>query len=119
MVASVDMPEQKKVKGRYRDGYRVGKAIVGIGGAIKGFGGLLALVIVVGALIASSQVGGDTGLAIMIVAIGFAAFAGLLLFVLGTLIAAEGQILKATLDTAVNSSPFITDLDRAEIMSLK
>ncbi|MEK6408096.1 MAG: hypothetical protein AABN34_14140 [Acidobacteriota bacterium] len=97
----------------------MGKAIVGIGDAIKAFGGLLAFLLFGAALFANSQVRGETGVAIMIVTIGLAAFAGILLFVLGTLIAAQGQILKATLDAAVNSSPFLTDQDRAEIMSLK
>jgi hypothetical protein len=55
----------------------------------------------------------------MIVAICFAAFVGILLFVLGPLVAAQGQILKAALDSAGNSSPFLSDPDRAEIMSLK
>ena len=72
-----------------------------------------------GALFANSQVRGDPDLTIMIVAICFAAFVGILLFVLGTLVAAQGQILKAALDSAVNSSPFLNDPDRAEIMSLK
>lgn len=43
---------------------------------------------------------------------------GIALFVLGTLTAAQAQILSATVDTAVNSSKFINDEDRARIMSL-
>jgi hypothetical protein len=39
-------------------------------------------------------------------------------FILGTLLAAQGQVLKATLDTAVNSSPFLSNDQRVEIMSL-
>lgn len=37
-------------------------------------------------------------------------------FVLGVIISAEGQLLLAALDTAVNSSPFLTDDQRAQIV---
>jgi len=54
-------------------------------------------------------------------------FAGLLLgvvvavpiFVLGVLVAAQGQVLKATLDTAVHSSPFLTKEEMARVMGIK
>ena len=41
-----------------------------------------------------------------------------LFFVLGVLVSAQGQILRATLDSAVNSSPFLTNDQRASIMKL-
>jgi len=37
---------------------------------------------------------------------------------IGVLISAQGQIVKATLDTAVDSSPFLSNEERAKIMSL-
>ena len=40
------------------------------------------------------------------------------LFVLGVFVAAHGQVLKATLDEAVHTSPFLTDDERATTMSL-
>jgi len=36
----------------------------------------------------------------------------------GRRLSAQGQIVKATLDTAVNSSPFLSNEERAKIMSL-
>lgn len=39
-------------------------------------------------------------------------------FILGTLMSAQGQVLKATLDTAVYSCPFLVNEQRAEIMHL-
>ena len=42
-----------------------------------------------------------------------------LFFVVGIIVAAQGQLLKATLDTALHSSPFLTDDLRASIMSLR
>lgn len=40
------------------------------------------------------------------------------IFVLGVLVAAQGQILKATLDTAVHGSPFLEKEEMAKVMSL-
>ena len=37
-------------------------------------------------------------------------------FVLGVIISAQGQLLLAALDTAVNSSPFLTDDQRSQIL---
>ncbi|HET8773234.1 MAG TPA: hypothetical protein VFP80_05565 [Thermoanaerobaculia bacterium] len=39
-------------------------------------------------------------------------------FLIGMLIAAQGQILTATLDTAVSSSRLLTDEDCAQILSM-
>jgi hypothetical protein len=39
-------------------------------------------------------------------------------YVLGILVSAQGQILKASLDNAVNGSPFLTNEHRAKVMSL-
>jgi uncharacterized membrane protein len=43
---------------------------------------------------------------------------GALFWIVGVLYMAQAQKLKASLDGAVNSSPFLTNLDRAEMMSL-
>jgi O-antigen ligase len=40
------------------------------------------------------------------------------IYVLGILVAAQGQILKATLDTAVTNSPFLKREEMAKVMSL-
>ena len=40
------------------------------------------------------------------------------IFILGVLVSAQGQILKATLDTAVNSSQLLTKDEMQQIMSL-
>jgi hypothetical protein len=111
-----------EVVGRYSDAYRVARATVLIGTLIKVFGVLLGLLVGGGlfALVATQgRLFGGTG------AVGFVA--GLLLgggtfaffFVLGVVISAQGQLIKATLDGAVNSSPFLTNEERAEAMSLR
>ncbi|MGZ5483341.1 MAG: hypothetical protein ACXWID_15320 [Pyrinomonadaceae bacterium] len=54
------------------------------------------------------------------VAIGviFGALIGGLFFLLGVLISAQGQLLMAHADSAVHTSPFLTDEERASAMSL-
>ena len=111
-----------EVVGRYADAYRVARATVLIGNLIKVFGVLLGLTFGGGlfALVATQgRLFGATG------AVGF--FAGLTVgggifaffFVLGVVISAQGQLTRATLDGAVNSSPFLSNEERAEAMSLR
>ena len=55
-------------------------------------------------------------LAVMIACVIAGGILALTFFVLGVIISAEGQLLLAALDTAVNSSPFLTDDQRAQII---
>ena len=91
---------------RYRDAYLVARATATIGKVIKGIG---ILVIAMG-LINAGQSASAIGL--------FVALVGALLYCAGVLVAAQGQILLASLDTAVNSSPFLTNEEKAKAMSL-
>lgn len=101
---------------RYQDAYTVAAAVIGIGNTIKGIalviGGLFAL----GGLIISTQgVGG------MMAGVGTVAFGvgiGIVVYLVGILISAQGQVVRATLDTAVNTSPFLDDRTRASILTL-
>lgn len=47
-----------------------------------------------------------------------AAIVGVLFWLCGVIVAAQGEILRATLDNAVASSHFLTDTERAEAMGL-
>jgi hypothetical protein len=105
---------------RYSDAYRVAIATVVFGRAIKIGGMVLAGIIFAGALIpylhvsqpslaSSGLLAGVTFLALVI---------GLLFYFLGVLVCAQGQILQASLDGSVNTSPFLTNDLRARIMSL-
>lgn len=47
-----------------------------------------------------------------------AAVVGVLFWVCGVGVAAQGQILQATLDSAVATSPFLTDSERAQAKGL-
>lgn len=114
--------ERSLVK-RYDDAYRVAKVIVTFGDTIKVIGLILAVLIVICPIVFMSQPlrGGSPlplpELPLLIGGVVVAAIVGVSCYAAGTLVAAMGQILKATLDCAVNSSPFLTDELRAEAMS--
>ncbi len=98
------------VVNRYSNAYLIARAIVGFGSAIKIVGVVLGVLIFLASLLASGQY--------FLVGLLFGAVIGTLFFLLGIFVSAQGEILKATLDTAVNTSPFLTNDHRARIMSL-
>ena len=103
------------VVNRYQDAYRVGTALVGLGNTIKVVGVVLAGIIVLGSLSAGNSLfGGGAVLALTFLA----AIVGGLFWVCGVIVAAQGQILQATLDNAVASSHFLTNPERADAMGL-
>lgn len=110
-----------KVLGRYMDGYRAARTTVLIGTLIKVAGALLGLAVtVVLSVLGSSSGEGSTvgfeglGLGLFLGVSTFAVF-----FALGVLVSSLGQLRNAALDAAVNSSPFLTNEERAEVMSLR
>lgn len=119
------------IKRRYRDGYRVANTVTIFGALLKAFSliagiiiGLLGFGLGGGIENAARQnsfgIANASGPALAIVVI-FGIFGFLVAvvgWILGVIVSANGQMLKANLDGAVNTSPFLADLDRAEIMSL-
>ena len=101
---------------RYSDAYLVARAINGAGVAIKAIGLAIGVLMSVGSLVIAEESGGGAVIAVM--GIAMAGAVATVLYLLGTLASAQGQILKAGLDTAVNTSQFLGDQDRARIMSL-
>lgn len=121
---------------RYTDAFRVARTTVLIGRFLQvcglAIGGMVALGV---AWLVATQIRellatqlGESAFYIeqtyLLVAGIFAGiFVGLIvalpLYVLGTLACAQGQHLMATLDTAVNSSPFLKKAEMAQIMSLR
>jgi hypothetical protein len=99
------------VVNRYQDAYLVGAALVGLGNTIKIVGAVLAGIIVLGSLSVGSEV-------LTVAGVFLAAIGGGLFWVCGVIVAAQGQILRATLDDAVASSRFLTDHERADAMGL-
>ena len=97
---------------RYQDAYQVAYFIVGLGGFVKIVslvGAVIALI-----LIAVNRTDQDIGFIPFILAI----ISALILYLIGVVIAAQGQMLMASLDSAINSSPFLEQRDRIEAMGL-
>jgi hypothetical protein len=97
------------VKHRYVDAYRVADTIDWFGRAIKKVGAVLACVIFIGAAESLHSAGAGVVGALLV---------GSVFFVIGVIVAAQGQMLRAMIDTAVNSSPFLSDPEKAASMSL-
>ena len=95
---------------RYKDSYLLARTITTFGSIVKFLAFLVGGVI---ALIALSQ-----GSQYVVIGVALGIFIVLPIYILGVLVSAMGQILKATLDTAVNTSPLITKDEMRQIMSL-
>ena len=99
---------------RYRDAYAVASAIVKQGQRVKTLAVVIAAVVLALSLAAARFAG-------TVAIVGGATVALLAYGVIhsyGARIAAEGQHLLASLDVAVNTSPFLNDNERAYAMSL-
>ena len=116
MSTQVDADTILAVERRYFDAYLSARVIDGFGQTAKGLAIAFGVVGLLASLILGSQ--GGFGVPLGVITAGVAVAVGLILYVLGTLISAQGQLLKATLDTAVNSSPLLSDAARGRIMSL-
>jgi hypothetical protein len=107
-------PRARAVMGRYRDAYRVANVIISAGNTIKGIGLVLAVIIALLALITASKV----GILALFAGVIPAATIGLLSWLSGVLLTSQGQLLLASLDGVVGASPFLTDDEKSEAMSL-
>ena len=112
---------------RYYDAYLVANMTTAFGNIIKGIGMVLAFVIFSGGVLAFSL--SSTGplgrnqesaalFTFVVPSLILAILTGTTFYLLGVLVAAQGQVLKASLDCAVNGSPFLTDEQRAKTMTL-
>ena len=107
---------------RYSDAYTEAHAVVAIGKLVKGIAVFLFIAIVIAGFVMASASEANYGrgeMNGMVAGIGFA-LAGLIsvpTYVLGILVAAQGQTALATLDTAVNSSRHLKDDDVARVLS--
>lgn len=112
---SADLPSHSAVT-RYQNAYLVARATTAIGASVKYIGISLGVLTVVAAAI----FGGLTDRTAQGLAAGLllGAIVAIPLYVLGVLVSAQGEVLKATLDTAVHGSPFLKKEDMAKVMSL-
>jgi hypothetical protein len=118
-AAARDSSEVASLTKRYTDAYLVARAVTGFGFMIKVIGIVIAILLVLIGLMVTSQNGPGNPLSYLgIMGIVVGVISGALFYVIGVLVSAQGQILKASLDSAVNSSPFLTNEHRAKIMYL-
>jgi len=98
---------------RYSDAYTGAHTVVLVGKIIKGTAIVLfILMLIAGFAIASGANGLVAG-----IGFAFACLTGIPTYVLGILVAAQGQTTLATLDTAVNSSRHLNDDDVARVLA--
>ena len=95
---------------RNRDAYRQANSIVSTGAVVKTVGWILAALIVVGGLMTKN---GEIIAGSIVVALA----TGSSFNSKGVGIAAQGQLMLASLDTAVNTSPFLEDGQKAQILA--
>lgn len=131
---STDASTQASLLKRYRDGYRVADAIVMLGALVKFIGALLA-VTVVGVLVLLSysarnllnqnkfgQFGNVGTIGVGVPELLILAVPAVMLFfffwIIGVIISGQGQMIRASIDAAVNTSPFLSNDTRARIMRL-
>jgi len=100
------------VKRRYRDAYILANVVAGVGDGIKVLGIVAAVVICLAGVLAANTLG-----SIALVACGISGvFTGAMIYIFGVLIAAQGQMQRAMLDVAVNTSPTLNVNDKQELI---
>jgi len=99
-----------KLKRRYQKAYIAADSIVLSGGIVKGAGYLAGFAIFLGGAVGGIPVG---------IWITGASLFAILGYVVGSVLAAIGQTVMAALDTAVNTSPLLSDEDRVDAMRLR
>src|ERR1044072_4183701 len=111
------LPASESVMKRYRDAYHIAKLTDMAGHIFKAIGALMAILtlIIFGLALKTDFL--ERGYAAL-VGLFFAGVVFLLFLAAGLVISAQGQNLKANLDCAANSSPFLTSEQKAEVMSL-
>ena len=109
--------EVNQLTTRYKDAYLVARGVVGVGDGLKALGIITAIIILIGAIAVSQafKSSGDPGV-LVIIGAAFALPLGAIIFAIGVLVSAQGQILRAALDSAVSVSPFLTNEIRSQIM---
>jgi len=103
----------RKLAHRYTDAYRTAGFVVGIGTAIKVLGFILGAVGFLGGAVLGSGGSSDFGKAMQApVGIGLIVISVLIFvwfYILGVIVSSIGQMQKASVDSAVNNSPMLSN----------
>lgn len=102
--------QKSSISNRYKDAYAVANSIVSNGEGIKTLGMVLGFIIGIAGLVIFFKYSPIYGVLPIIVAVGLWA----ILNAIGLMVAAQGQILLATLDTAVNTSHLVDNTLKAK-----
>lgn len=109
-------PHAKAAAKRYKDAYFVANSINGIGTLVKILGIIAGIILFLLQAATASYLFRNEAAIVMSFITSF--ISGLVIYVVGVLVSAQGQMLKASLDSAVHSSPFLSDEHKAQVMSL-
>ncbi|HLM80102.1 MAG TPA: hypothetical protein VK302_05660 [Terriglobales bacterium] len=106
---------------RYQDAYRAAEATVAFGETVRLGGVVLGGIVLVGALVEfllnpAEHSGFPVVFASLVACVVFVV---LISQILAMGFHGQGQLLKAALDSGVNSSPFLTNAQRARVLSLR
>lgn len=116
-VTEAISPETQRLSKRYKNAYLVARIITIAGVVINLLGGVAIFALPVMHEAHGIMRAMDKGFAEVLFVFGY--MWGFMLVVAGVLVTAQGRILRANLDSAVNSSPFLTNDIRAELLSLR
>jgi hypothetical protein len=103
---------------RYKDAYAISKVFAILDSLLKIVGVLCLIIAVIAGYVTAAQQHADNAAIFALLGMLAGLIPCILFFILGTCVAAIGQLLRATLDTAVHSSPFLNEEQKAEAMSL-
>ena len=107
-------------KKRYLEAYFVANTITAVGKMIKTIGGISGFLLFIAITIAGASMGNTSDSAIVFGILGLiiGGIVGVVFYIWGILVAAHGENLKASLDHAVHTSPFLSDDEKAKTMTL-
>jgi hypothetical protein len=86
---------------RYKDAYRTARILEVVGLVVKVLSAVVAAVFIIGGMVWADKGGGLLGAGVGLVT---SCIFGIVGFALGMIVSAQGQIVRATLDIAVNTS---------------
>lgn len=108
---------------RYKNGYRIAQLMNTMSIAVKIFGVVVGLIIFglcMSAVAGPLGGGGSQASALFLtISVLCSVTAGGLFFILGVIVSVLGEHLKATLDSAVNTSPFLDLPAKARVMAIE
>ena len=111
----IDLPEKRpssSIVVRFIEGYSAAKETIRLGNFVKGIGIVVAVIgYILAFFVAREAIG-------ILVSILSATVTGFIIYVIGAILAAQGRILMASLDTAANTSPSLDEEERAYLMSI-